>query len=34
MVARVEDGRIAGLYYVRTPDKLMLTGVETRIALR
>jgi RNA polymerase sigma-70 factor (TIGR02957 family) len=34
LVARVEAGRIAGLYYVRNPEKLARLAVETPLALR
>jgi RNA polymerase sigma-70 factor (ECF subfamily) len=34
MVARVENGRIAGLYYVRNPEKLGQVGAEMPLALR
>jgi RNA polymerase sigma-70 factor (ECF subfamily) len=34
MAVRVEDGRIAGLYYVRNPDKLTRIESETTLTLR
>ncbi|MFI6642876.1 RNA polymerase sigma-70 factor [Streptomyces sp. NPDC050504] len=34
MAPHVEDGRIAGLYYVRNPEKLTRVGVETPLTLR
>ncbi|MEU2039123.1 RNA polymerase sigma-70 factor [Nocardia niwae] len=34
MAARVENGRIAGLYYVRNPEKLTRVGSETALTLR
>ena len=34
LTARVEEGRIAGLYYVRNPEKLARLGAETPLALR
>jgi RNA polymerase sigma-70 factor (ECF subfamily) len=34
LAARVEGGRIAGLYYVRNPEKLARLSAETPLALR
>jgi RNA polymerase sigma-70 factor (TIGR02957 family) len=34
MAVRVEDARIAGLYYVRNPEKLTRVGSETPLTLR
>ncbi|SER28878.1 RNA polymerase sigma-70 factor, ECF subfamily [Streptomyces sp. yr375] len=34
LALRVEDGRIAGLYYVRNPEKLSRVGSETPLTLR
>ncbi|MBO2465175.1 RNA polymerase sigma-70 factor [Actinomadura sp. LCR2-06] len=34
MAARVEDGRVTGLYYVRNPAKLTHVAGETRLSLR
>ncbi|MFG3617225.1 RNA polymerase sigma-70 factor [Nocardia sp. NPDC047654] len=34
MAARVEDGRITGLYYVRNPEKLTRVEFETSLTLR
>lgn len=34
LAARVEDGRISGLYYVRNPQKLTHVGTETSLSLR
>ena len=34
MAIRVEDGRVAGLYYVRNPEKLTRVASETPLTLR
>lgn len=34
MAVRIEAARIAGLYYVRNPEKLSRLGVETQLSLR
>ncbi|WP_205328560.1 RNA polymerase sigma-70 factor [Glycomyces sp. YM15] len=34
MAARIEDGRVSGLYYVRNPEKLAHVRRETRLTLR
>lgn len=34
MAARVENQRISGLYYVRTPDKLTRLVTETPLSVR
>ncbi|MET7737796.1 RNA polymerase sigma-70 factor [Streptomyces sp. NPDC005402] len=34
LAARVEDGRITGLYYVRNPEKLTRVGSQTPLTLR
>ncbi|MFI7427876.1 RNA polymerase sigma-70 factor [Micromonospora sp. NPDC049836] len=34
MAARIEGGRITGLYYVRNPEKLTRVGAETALTLR
>ncbi|MFD7976133.1 RNA polymerase sigma-70 factor [Streptomyces sp. NPDC059071] len=34
MAARVEDGRIAGIYFVRNPEKLTRVAAETSLTLR